>query len=179
VSQLRNAEAVALDSRLRPLPRRDLGPRVRRAGGLLGHNCMIRRGAPRIEQTFADAAPGSGNRTTESPRHYRPTRGTPAATTGFHPYRRVMPYRALLPSPGARAQLGIFLLAYLVYSAARYLTVGDLGVATANAHWILDLEHRLGVADEDEGVGVLPEHAHAPAGAGELAAFCEQIDDRH
>jgi PAP2 superfamily protein len=59
-----------------------------------------------------------------------------------------MPFRAHFPSAGARAQLGIFLVAYLVYSAARWLTVGDLGVATANAHWILDLEHRLGLADE-------------------------------
>jgi hypothetical protein len=56
--------------------------------------------------------------------------------------------RAYFPSAGVRAQLGIFLVAYLVYSAARWLTVGDLGVATANAHWILDLEHRLGLADE-------------------------------
>jgi len=55
--------------------------------------------------------------------------------------------RVSIPSAGAR-QLGIFLGAYLVYSAARYLTVGDLGVATANAHWIVDVEHRLGVADE-------------------------------
>jgi hypothetical protein len=51
-------------------------------------------------------------------------------------------------SPGARKQIGIFALAYLLYSAARYLTVGDLGVAKANADWILDLEHHLGVADE-------------------------------
>jgi hypothetical protein len=51
-------------------------------------------------------------------------------------------------SPGARKQIGIFALAYLLYSAARYLTVGDLGVAKANADWILDFEHHLGVADE-------------------------------
>jgi hypothetical protein len=56
--------------------------------------------------------------------------------------------RAHIPSAGARRQLGIFLGAYLVYSAARWLTVGDLGVATANAHWIVDLEQRLGVSDE-------------------------------
>jgi len=55
--------------------------------------------------------------------------------------------RVPVPSAGAR-QLGIFLVAYLVYSAARWLTVGDLGVATANAHWIVDLENHLGVADE-------------------------------
>jgi hypothetical protein len=51
-------------------------------------------------------------------------------------------------SPGARKQIGIFALAYLLYSAARYLTVGDLGAAKANAGWILDFEHHLGVADE-------------------------------
>ena len=29
-------------------------------------------------------------------------------------------------SPAARAQLGIFLFAYLLYSAARFVTIGDL-----------------------------------------------------
>jgi membrane-associated phospholipid phosphatase len=51
-------------------------------------------------------------------------------------------------SPAARAQLGIFLVAYLVYSIARYVTIGDLGVAQANADWIMDLEDKLGVATE-------------------------------
>ena len=51
-------------------------------------------------------------------------------------------------SRAARIQIGIFLLAYLVYSAARYFTVGDLDQAKANATWILDLEHHVGVADE-------------------------------
>jgi hypothetical protein len=51
-------------------------------------------------------------------------------------------------SPAARAQVGLFLLAYLAYSAARWVTVGDLGVAKANADWIIGLEHRLGVASE-------------------------------
>jgi len=51
-------------------------------------------------------------------------------------------------SPRARAQVGLFLLAYLVYSAARYVTIGDLGVAKENAEWIMDLEHQLGVATE-------------------------------
>ena len=51
-------------------------------------------------------------------------------------------------SPAARIQIGIFLLAYLVYSLARYVTVGDLSQAKANANWILDFEHHLGVADE-------------------------------
>jgi membrane-associated phospholipid phosphatase len=51
-------------------------------------------------------------------------------------------------SPRARAQVGLFLLAYLVYSAARWVTIGDLGVATVNAGWILELERDLGVATE-------------------------------
>ena len=59
-----------------------------------------------------------------------------------------MPARALSLSPAARAQLGIFLLAYLLYSAARFVTIGDLNVAQANAGWIMDLEDHLGVAVE-------------------------------
>jgi membrane-associated phospholipid phosphatase len=61
-----------------------------------------------------------------------------------------MPVRAprFLLSPAARAQLGIFLLAYLLYSAARFVTIGDLGVAQANADWIMDLEDKLNVAVE-------------------------------
>jgi PAP2 superfamily len=51
-------------------------------------------------------------------------------------------------SPAARAQLGIFLVAYLVYSVARFVTIGDLGVAQANADWIMDLQHDLGVGVE-------------------------------
>jgi membrane-associated phospholipid phosphatase len=56
--------------------------------------------------------------------------------------------RRLSPSPAARVQLGLFLLAYLLYSAARWITVGDIDVATANADWIMSLEHHLGVASE-------------------------------
>jgi len=51
-------------------------------------------------------------------------------------------------SPAARAQMGIFLVAYLVYSAARFVTIGDLGVAQANANWIMDLQHHVGVGIE-------------------------------
>ena len=43
------------------------------------------------------------------------------------------------------AQVGVFVLAYLVYSIARWLTVGELPDATANAHWIVDLERNLAV----------------------------------
>jgi hypothetical protein len=46
-------------------------------------------------------------------------------------------------------QVGIFVLAYLLYSMARWITVGDLPTAVANAHWIVDLERRLGVNSED------------------------------
>src|SRR3954462_8776704 len=48
----------------------------------------------------------------------------------------------------ARLQIGLFLLAYLLYSAARWVTVGDLGAAQAHAKWIVHLEDHLGVADE-------------------------------
>jgi hypothetical protein len=46
-------------------------------------------------------------------------------------------------------QLGIFALAYLLYSMARWITVGDLPTAVANAHWIVDFERSLGVNIED------------------------------
>jgi PAP2 superfamily len=49
---------------------------------------------------------------------------------------------------GARAQIGLFLLAYLVYSAARWVAVGDLGAAQDHAAWIVDVEQDLGVATE-------------------------------
>jgi membrane-associated phospholipid phosphatase len=56
--------------------------------------------------------------------------------------------RALRLSPAARVQLGIFLLAYLLYSAARFVTIGELDVAQANADWIMALESKLDVAVE-------------------------------
>jgi len=43
------------------------------------------------------------------------------------------------------AQAGVFLLAYLVYSVARWLTVGELPTATQNANAIVDLERSLTV----------------------------------
>ena len=42
-------------------------------------------------------------------------------------------------------QVAVFFLAYLVYSIARWLTVGELPTATANAHWIVDFERGLAV----------------------------------
>ena len=52
-------------------------------------------------------------------------------------------------------QIGVFLLAYIVYSAARWVTIGELDVAQANADWIMDLEHQLGVASEASVQGAL------------------------
>jgi hypothetical protein len=49
---------------------------------------------------------------------------------------------------GALNQIGLFLLAYLVYSAARWVAVGDLATAQDHAAWIVDLEQDLGVASE-------------------------------
>src|SRR4051794_6633815 len=51
-------------------------------------------------------------------------------------------------SSRGRRQAGLFLAAYLAYSAARWLTVGDLATARDHAHWIVTLEHRLGVGIE-------------------------------
>jgi hypothetical protein len=43
-------------------------------------------------------------------------------------------------SPRARAQIGLFLFAYLVYSGARFFTVGDLPSARDHADWIIGVE---------------------------------------
>src|ERR687893_92850 len=67
-----------------------------------------------------------------------------------------VPYTAPAPSGVLRlprlsrggAQIALFLLAYLVYSGARYFTIGDLGDATANAHWIVGLEDDLSLGIE-------------------------------
>jgi membrane-associated phospholipid phosphatase len=55
---------------------------------------------------------------------------------------------SLLLSPRARKQLGLFVLAYLVYSAARWITIGDLDTARGHAEWIVGVERDLGVAVE-------------------------------
>src|SRR3954447_26246613 len=44
-------------------------------------------------------------------------------------------------SPRARAQIGLFLLAYVVYTVARFFTIGDLAAAKNNAFWIVDVEN--------------------------------------
>jgi membrane-associated phospholipid phosphatase len=51
-------------------------------------------------------------------------------------------------SPRARAQIGLFLLAYLIYSAARFVTIGDLPSAQDHARWIVDLERSTGTGVE-------------------------------
>ena len=87
------------------------------------------------------------------------SRRTPTRYVGAPPMRAGGPARTFdscspraLPSfslsPAARAQLGIFLFAYLLYSAARFVTIGDLSVAQANADWIMDLERHTGSAIE-------------------------------
>lgn len=48
----------------------------------------------------------------------------------------------------ARVQIGLFLLAYAVYTVARFFTIGDLADATANAHWIVDLQNTVGIGVE-------------------------------
>ena len=73
---------------------------------------------------------------------------------------RALPSFSFSLSPAARAQLGIFLFAYLLYSAARFVTIGDLGVAQSNADWIMDLERTIGVGDR----GVRPAGPHRHRG---------------
>jgi membrane-associated phospholipid phosphatase len=51
-------------------------------------------------------------------------------------------------SSRAVKQIGVFVLAYLLYSAARWVTVGDFGAAKAHADWILGLERDTHVAVE-------------------------------
>lgn len=47
-----------------------------------------------------------------------------------------------------RWELTYFLIAYLMYTAARWIFVGDLKTAQTHAGWIVDLEKRAGVAVE-------------------------------
>jgi hypothetical protein len=54
----------------------------------------------------------------------------------------------LLRRPGIR-ELALFGLAYLLYSAGRFVAVGDLDVATANAEWIVDVEQSLALNVEE------------------------------
>jgi membrane-associated phospholipid phosphatase len=51
-------------------------------------------------------------------------------------------------SPRARAQIGLFLLAYAVYTVARFFTIGDLPSAKDHADWIVSLERSTGTGIE-------------------------------
>jgi hypothetical protein len=51
-------------------------------------------------------------------------------------------------SPRARAQIGLFLLAYAVYTVARFFTIGDLPSAQDHADWIVSLERSTGTGVE-------------------------------
>ena len=64
------------------------------------------------------------------------------------PYRGPTSVLRLPFSPRARLQIGLFLLAYLVYSAARFVTIGDLPSARDHAHWIMSAEQSLGIGVE-------------------------------
>ena len=47
-----------------------------------------------------------------------------------------------------RKELKLFFGAYLLYNAGRWVTAGEIGPATENARWIVDLEETLGIAVE-------------------------------
>src|SRR3954453_8154984 len=51
-------------------------------------------------------------------------------------------------SPRARAQIGLFLLAYVVYTVARFFTIGDLASAKDHADWIVGFENTFHVGFE-------------------------------
>jgi PAP2 superfamily len=62
----------------------------------------------------------------------------------------IRPTSALRVSFSGRAwgQVGLFLLAYAVYTAARFVTIGDLDSAKDHAGWIVGVEHTFGVGVE-------------------------------
>jgi membrane-associated phospholipid phosphatase len=47
-----------------------------------------------------------------------------------------------------RIELALFAAAWAIYDLARWIAVGEIGPATANAHWVLDVERGVGVAVE-------------------------------
>jgi hypothetical protein len=47
-----------------------------------------------------------------------------------------------------RVEIGLFVAAWAIYDLARWVAVGELGPATAHAHWVLDVERASGVAVE-------------------------------
>jgi len=69
---------------------------------------------------------------------------------------RPTPSALRLPfSRRARTQIGLFLLAYLVYTVARFFTIGDLASAKDNAHWIVDFQNSLNIGVEASVQGAL------------------------
>jgi membrane-associated phospholipid phosphatase len=64
-------------------------------------------------------------------------------------HRLAAPARLLRRAHGR--ELGVFVLAYLLYSAGRFVAIGDVDTATANAHDILRWEQSLSV-DVEQGV---------------------------
>jgi hypothetical protein len=58
------------------------------------------------------------------------------------------PRRALPPGWVARPELALFLAAYLLYDAGRWLFAGPAPAARAHADWIIDLERSAHVAVE-------------------------------
>ena len=93
----------------------------------LGSIALVRRGAHRVGLSVLEPAP-TPTGTLVSPPLWRP--GSERRFTSMLAASPIRPSSVLrLPfSPRARAQIGLFLLAYLVYSAARFVTIGDLGV---------------------------------------------------
>jgi len=55
---------------------------------------------------------------------------------------------AALPRRRWQVELRLFLAAYLVYTMARWIFVGDLGQAKDHARWIFELEQHVGLAVE-------------------------------
>jgi membrane-associated phospholipid phosphatase len=47
-----------------------------------------------------------------------------------------------------RVQLGLFAAAWAIYDVARWVAAGELGPATDNARWVMDLESSTGIAVE-------------------------------
>jgi membrane-associated phospholipid phosphatase len=62
---------------------------------------------------------------------------------------------ATLPRRRWQLELRMFLAAYLVYTLARWIFVGDLGDAKEHARWIYELEQDAGVAVEGSVQGAL------------------------
>jgi hypothetical protein len=62
---------------------------------------------------------------------------------------------ATLPRRRWQVELRMFLAAYLVYTMARWIFVGDLGTAKEHARWIFELEQDAGMAVEGSVQGAL------------------------